>query len=47
VDIVMRTNLAVIITIPAIVIPNRIGGVMVSVLSSSSIKSGFEQQNLP
>jgi hypothetical protein len=30
-------------TIPAIVIPNRIGGVTVSVLSSNSINCGFEQ----
>jgi len=43
----IQTNLAVIITIPAIVIPNRIGGVMVSVLSSSSINSGFEQHVYP
>jgi hypothetical protein len=43
----IQTNLAVIITIHAIVIPNRIGGVMMSVLSSSSINSGFEQHVYP
>jgi hypothetical protein len=43
----IQTNLAVIITISAIVIPSRIGGVMVSVLSSSSINSGFEQHVYP